>query len=121
MTKVTKELKMSIIDQAKPILKKYNLKGSFSLINGDEIRLTIREGPFEFDKLLRGRSHIVLCEDLAKLWLEGCERKAILALFKALKSGHIEQRSKPPSDGVWYYYSLQIGTHVKAYNEIFAQ
>lgn len=48
MAYMTQENKAKIMAAAKPILKKYGLKGSFSVPNGSGILVKIKSGPIDF-------------------------------------------------------------------------
>ena len=48
MAYMSKELKKQLVEKAKPILKEYGIKGTFSVDNYSGIRLTISEGRIDF-------------------------------------------------------------------------
>lgn len=48
MAYMSQENKAKIVAAAKPILKKYGLKGSFSVPNGSGITVKIKSGPIDF-------------------------------------------------------------------------
>ena len=130
MAYMTQENKAKLAAAAKPILKKYGLKGSFSVSNGSGIKLKIKSGTINFienfNQTMENRgvpsygSVATDCLSVNPYWYkEHFTGKALAFLkeiFLVLNKGNYDNSDSQSDyfDIGWYVY-LQVGSWNKPY------
>lgn len=126
MAWMNQERKRKIVENVKPILKKYGMKGTFSVSNGSTINLTLTSGSLDFvnemkDFLygkdvnkneLRSRYHF----EVNPYWYDehynnGKVKKFLNEVIPAMKSADWYDRSDIQTDyfDTAYYYNISVG------------
>ena len=136
MPYMNQEKKAKIAELVKPILKKYNLKGSLSIYNYSTICLNLKSGKIDFidnyNKKLIEDNHKIYGYDkkrtidygfmqvnefTVKERFTGDAKNALLELKDALLSANWYDESEPMTVyyDIVYYISINIGKYDKDY------
>ena len=105
MAYMNQERKAIIASNLKPVLKKYNMKGSLSVNNNSSIVLTLKSGKIEFDPR----------DQVNPYWFhehyEGVAKEFLSEAFAALKSAgwYNNTRSEIDYFDIAYYVDINIG------------
>jgi len=106
MAYMNQERKAIIASNLKPVLKKYNMKGTLSVRDHMSIVLTLKSGKIDFGS---GRDQV------NPYWFhehyEGVAKEFLTEAFAALKSAGWYDKSEPQFDihNVAYYVDVNIG------------
>ena len=123
MAFMNQDRKKRLVALAKPILKKYGLKGTFSVENHSGIRLTIRSGNIDFFNSLNEErwGHIPTGSfDVNTYYIEesfnGAAKDALVELLAALNDGN-HDKSDIMTDyfNVGWWVWISIGKYNKPY------
>lgn len=113
MAYMNQERKAIIAANLKPILKKYNMKGSLSVDHYTSIVLTLKSGKIDFENNV--------CSDVNPYWFhehyDGVAKEFLTEAFAALKSAGWYDRSDSMTDhfDIAYYVDVKIGKWSKPY------
>jgi hypothetical protein len=112
MAYMNQERKAIIASNLKPVLKKYNMKGSLSVNHHSSIVLTLKSGKIDFGSAR---------EQVNPYWFhehyEGVAKEFLTEVFAALKSAGWYDRSDAMSDyfDTAYYVDVNVGKWSKPY------
>ena len=138
MAYINQDGKAKIAANIKPLLKKYNLKGSLSIRNNMVILLTLKAGSIDFIEnyidvdakktygykmaadnveAVRKAKTLVVNPYHYKESFSGVAKEALAEIFAALKSADWYDRSDRQSDyfDIAYYFDVNIGKRQKPY------
>lgn len=135
MAWVNQERKQKIVEKVKPILKKYNVKGTFSVRNHSTIVLTLKSGAVDFIGDLNGNRYGMngLTESekeklrenynlsINTYWCDehytGTSKQFLNELVPAMKSADWYDRSDIQTDyfDTAYYIDVNVGSWNKPY------
>jgi len=134
MAYMNQEKKAKISSLLKPILKKYNVKGSLSVHHHSTITLTLKSGKLDFLSNMNrvcGNSHYQVSNgfkpetrnyiDVNPYWyqnhFDGKVKQFLDDAFKALKSADYYDRSDAQTDyfDTAYYFNIFVGKWNKEY------
>lgn len=112
MAYINQEEKSVIASNLKPVLKKYNMKGTLRIRDHSTIVLTLKEGKIDFGS---GRTQV------NPYWFqdhyEGVAKEFLTEAFAALKSAGWYNNSRSEIDyfDIAYYVDINIGKWDKPY------
>ena len=117
MAYMNQDKKRQIAAKMKPVLKKYNLKGSLSVHNHSSITLTIKSGPIDF-----GGDYV----QVNHYWLDDHykDKPQALAALKEIKEAMLAADWYDRSDAqvdyfdTAYYYNINVGRWNKPYEMV---
>jgi hypothetical protein len=117
MAYMNQDKKAKIAAKMKPVLKKYNLKGSLSVHNHSSITLTIKSGPIDF-----GGDYV----QVNQYWLDDHykDKPQALAALKEIKEAMLAADYYDRSDAqvdyfdTAYYYNINVGRWNKPYERV---
>lgn len=136
MAYMNQEKKRKIMDKVKPILKKYGMKGTFSVRNHSTITLTLTEGPIDFigdlkqerqfgyvtDRLDKDKMRERYELDINPYWFhehyDGDSYFFLKEIIPAMKSADWFDNSDAQIDyfSTAYYFDVRVGKWNKHYN-----
>lgn len=110
---MNQEKKAIIASKIKPILKKYNVKGSLSVRNHMSICLTITQGPIDF-----GDDNVQVNPYWYQEHFEGKAKQFLSEIVPAMYSANYYDNSDAMTDyfDTAYYVSVNIGKWNKPYS-----
>lgn len=129
MAYISQEKKKEIVEKAKPILKRFNLKGTFSIENHSTLHLTISEGPIDFIDNYRTKYYARFgkeCESqmdsmaVNNYWYQdqftGPALEFLKEIIPVMNEGNFD-KSEPMADFflVGWYVNISIGRWNKPY------
>lgn len=115
MAYMNSEKKAIIASNLKPVLKKYNMKGSLSVVHHSSIVLTLKSGKIDFGSAR---------EQVNPYWFhehyEGVAKEFLTEAFAALKSAgwYNNTRSEIDYFDIAYYVDINIGKWNKPYQSV---
>jgi len=125
MAYMNQQKKSTIVANVKPVLKKYGLKGTFSVRNHMTICLTITSGPIDFIQNYKDhtgkQNHIIDALDINPYWFQdhftGKALDALTEIIKGMYSAGYYDNSDIQSDyfDTAYYIDVNVGTWNRPY------
>jgi hypothetical protein len=125
MAYMNQQKKATIVANVKPVLKKYGLKGTFSVRNHMTICLTITSGPIDFIQNYKDhtgkQNQMIEALDINPYWFQdhftGKAKQALTEIIKGMYSAGYYDNSDIQSDyfDTAYYIDVNIGKWDKPY------
>jgi hypothetical protein len=125
MAYMNQQKKAEIVSKVKPVLKKYGLKGTFSVRNHMTICLTITSGPIDFIQNYKDhtgkQNQIIDALDINPYWFHdhftGKALDALTEIMKGMHSAGYYDNSDIQSDyfDTAYYIDVNVGTWNRPY------
>ena len=125
MAYMNQQKKAEIVSKVKPVLKKYGLKGTFSVRNHMTICLTITSGPIDFIQNYKDhtgkQNQIIDALDINPYWFHdhftGKALDALTEIMKGMYSAGYYDNSDIQSDyfDTAYYIDVNVGTWNRPY------
>jgi hypothetical protein len=125
MAYMNQQKKAEIVSKVKPVLKKYGLKGTFSVRNHMTICLTITSGPIDFIKNYQEhtgkQNQIIDALDINPYWYHdhftGKALDALTEIMEGMHSAGYYDNSDIQSDyfDTAYYIDVNVGTWNRPY------
>ena len=125
MAYMNQQKKAEIVSKVKPVLKKYGLKGTFSVRNHMTICLTITSGPIDFIQNYKDhtgkQNQLINALDINPYWFHdhftGKALDALTEIMKGMYSAGYYDNSDIQSDyfDTAYYIDVNIGKWDKPY------
>jgi hypothetical protein len=129
MAYMDQDRKAKVVAAVKPLLKKYRLKGTFSVRNHSTIVLTITEGVIDFignynETISPNGRAATTSLDVNPYWYQdhftGVAKKALAEIMPAMKSADWYDRSDAQVDyfDTAYYVDVNVGKWNKPYRVV---
>jgi hypothetical protein len=125
MAYMNQQKKAVIVANLKPVLKKYGLKGTFSVRSHMTICLTITSGPIDFIQNYKDhtgkQNQMIKALDINPYWFQdhftGKAKEALTEIIKGMYSAGYYDNSDIQSDyfDTAYYIDVNIGKWDKSY------